>query len=512
MTKDVENRQEDSITATDRRNFFRVATGAFAGAAALSQGGTKEAHAEGESANPGRSRGNKAFRTRVNAAKAQRVPFTSQPINDDDARYPDRIASFTKTLPHNHFGEVDRQAYDALLRALARGRPGAFERIPAGGSGRLANPQAAFAYCMEGADGWVPRMIAAPAFRSRWQAAEMAEVYWHAVLRDVAFADYDRDSLAQEAIADLSNLSDYRGPKVSGQITPQTLFRGTTPGDLIGPYISQFLYKTVPFGLNEVEQRYRFPIAGNDYMTDHSSWLAVQNGVLPSPSVPQQSERRYIQTARDLGEFVHLDFTYQAYLQAATILLGFGGGAVSDFNVYTQSTRQGGFITQGGGEVLDVVAKVALYALKAAWYQKWIAHRRLRPEMMSGRVHFALTQNKPYEISNELLNSAALDKVYRTYGTYFLPMAYPEGSPTHPAYPAGHATVAGACCTVLKAFFNNDFEIPNPQVPSRDGLQLENYTGSESLTIGNELNKLAFNISLGRDLAGLRYRRCGSER
>ncbi|MEO1334456.1 MAG: phosphoesterase, partial [Myxococcota bacterium] len=416
MTKDVENRQEDRITATDRRNFIRAATGAFAGAAAYSYSaeqplsGTNEALAEVVSPVPGRVRRKDAFRTRVAAARAQRVPFNPQPTNNDDARYPDYIASFTKTLPHNNFGEVDRHAYNALLRALETGRPGAFERIPAGGPGRLANPQAALAYSLEGADGWVPRMIAAPAFRSRWHAAEMVEVYWHAVLRDVSFADYGSNPLVGDAIADLSNLSDYRGPKQNGRITPQALFRGATEGDLIGPYVSQFLYKTIPFGLNEIEQSYRLPVVGSDYMTDQASWLAVQNGVLPSSAVPVQSERRYIRTSRDLGEFVHRDFTYQAYLQAAAILLGFGGDALSNSNFYKSSTRQGGFITQGGGDVFDMVAKAAVYSLKSAWYQKWIAHRRLRPEMMSGRVHFALTQNKPYEISEELLSSTALEK------------------------------------------------------------------------------------------------------
>ena len=35
-----------------------------------------------------------------------------------------------------------------------------------------------------------------------------------------------------------------------------------------------------------------------------------------------------------------------------------------------------------------------------------------------------------------------------------LPVAFQEGSPMHPAYGAGHATVAGACVTILKAFFD----------------------------------------------------------
>ena len=38
--------------------------------------------------------------------------------------------------------------------------------------------------------------------------------------------------------------------------------------------------------------------------------------------------------------------------------------------------------------------------------------------------------------------------------TYLLSQVYPEGSPNHPTYTSGHATVAGACATILKAFFD----------------------------------------------------------
>lgn len=31
------------------------------------------------------------------------------------------------------------------------------------------------------------------------------------------------------------------------------------------------------------------------------------------------------------------------------------------------------------------------------------------------------------------------------FPSYLLPMAFPEGSPMHPSYGAGHGTVAGAC-------------------------------------------------------------------
>jgi hypothetical protein len=47
-------------------------------------------------------------------------------------------------------------------------------------------------------------------------------------------------------------------------------------------------------------------------------------------------------------------------------------------------------------------------------------------------------------------------------GTYVLSHAFTEGSSTHPSYGAGHATVAGACVTILKAFFDEDAQIRNP--------------------------------------------------
>ena len=33
----------------------------------------------------------------------------------------------------------------------------------------------------------------------------------------------------------------------------------------------------------------------------------------------------------------------------------------------------------------------------------------------------------------------------------YLALQYAEGSPTHPSWPSGHAVVAGACVTVIKA-------------------------------------------------------------
>jgi hypothetical protein len=148
--------------------------------------------------------------------------------------------------------------------------------------------------------------------------------------------------------------------------------------------------------------------------------------------------------------------------------------------------------------------------VKASWYQKWLVHRRLRPEVFCGRVHNRKIGTADYPIHPDLLErSAVLELAYRQNGTYLLPVAFPEGSPTHPSYPAAHVCIAGACVTVLKAFFDESFMVPSPVVASADGATLLPYSGAP-LTVGNELNKLAFNVAMGRDFGGVHWRSDGA--
>ena len=132
-------------------------------------------------------------------------------------------------------------------------------------------------------------------------------------------------------------------------------------------------------------------------------------------------------------------------------------------------------------------------------------HRRLRPEAFAGRIHNHLTRAATYPIHPDILNSKAVEEIRRKYDSFLLPMAFPEGCPTHPSYGAGHATVAGVCVTILKAWFDESWVIPDPVVPTPDGLALTPYSGS-SLTVGGELNKLAANVAIGRNGAGVHWR------
>ena len=452
----------------------------------------------------GRERRDAAYDVRVGAADFERSqPLPSYGCSGDEERYPTRFASYGKGLPHDRLGEIDPVAYTALLAAMESGRHELFEAVPLGGTRRLTNPQAALAFGLEGADSHDFAIADPPAFDSAQRASEVAELYWMALTRDVPYAAYGTDPDVARATADLSRMTDFRAPKDGVAVTARTVFRGTTPGDLTGPYVSQFLAQDVPYGAATIVQRYRATPAGLDFLTAYPQWLSVQRGDATAEA-PREATARYIRNARDLGEWVHRDFTFQAGVNAALILMATPGTA-DPGNPYVTSRTQDGFCTFGGPFVLDVVSRVANAALRAAWFQKWALHRTLRPESYGGRVHNHLTAAAVYPVHADLLGSAALPETRRRHHTYLLPVAYPEGSPLHPAYPSGHATFAGATITVLKALFDENAVLPSPVVAAPDGLSLTPYTGGP-LTVGGELNKLASNVAIGRCAAGVHYR------
>jgi hypothetical protein len=336
----------------------------------------------------------------------------------------------------------------------------------------------------------------------------MVELYWQALARDIPFAAYDDHPLIKRAADDLSRQPGFHGPKASGRVTPRTIFRGMTAGDLNGPYVSQFLLQTLPFLPVRIDQRIRTALPGRDYATTWDAWLHVQNGQLTEPNQFDPTAR-YIRNARDLGEYDHRDFTYQAFLSACLLALRVGtlpdGG-----NPYKHSRTQSGFTTGGQPYLLYLLAVVSQVVLKGCWYQKWRIHRRLRPEEYGGRVEANSRTAAGAPLPAALLESDALRAVRAATGTGLLPQAYPEGSPIHPAYPSGHAVIAGACATVLKALLDESHEIPDPVVPSPDGLRLVPWKGAR-LTVGGELDKLAFNIAMGRNWAGIHWRSDAAE-
>ncbi|MCP5235782.1 MAG: hypothetical protein H6945_08605 [Zoogloeaceae bacterium] len=345
----------------------------------------------------------------------------------------------------------------------------------------------------------------------------------------------------------------------------------------------------IVFGAQRIDQRVNAHAPDIDHMTNWPLWLDVQNGADVSGfnTYYKDGKPRFIGTPRDLATFVHFDQLYQAYFNAC--LLMFANGVPFDFGFpsgVAHATR-GSFATFGGPHVLSLMTEVASRALKAVRRQKFQHHLRGRPEQLAAMLtlvandHGDALGNSKVKLSTmltemqskmpKLLSAIAVinkeqndirnasPEIYPRIGgtlppearelpaigegtNFLLPMAFPEGSPMHASYGAGHATVAGACVTILKAYFEmskmrisaeqNGIGQPLPVdiaktdpawwepatfgvdgmnqkalfVADDDRLVLTPVNDRvETVTIEGELNKLAANISIGRNMAGVHY-------
>jgi hypothetical protein len=474
--------------------------------------------------------------------------------NGEEKDYP-YIANYSKTLGHNKLGEVGEESYISLLRAAESGKFEDWDNVILGTTDppflRCFNPVAGLTFTLEGPDPFALFMPPAPRIDSPEGAADIAEVYWMALARDVYLnGDFDSNKTIARAAEDLSSFPGYFGPTRNGKVTPDNIFTIDFPGVAMGPYVSQFALQgspIPPFGLtqkdghiitgwaNTIDQRILTSLPGSDYLTDFNEWLRVENGHDPREgmfcSIDWDPTPRFMRYPRDLANWVHYDdVPSQEFTFACLLLLHqevpcmmvspdpaaalFGGSAPFDpGNPYRQSQfearRQEAFFSFGPFHPLAFATEVALHALRAVWFQKYYVHRRLRPEEFGARIHIQKTGQEEYPIHRDLFESDVFNQPeFKKRNSFMLPQVFPEGCPPHPSYGAGHATVVGAQATVLKAFFDETYVLPKTYVASRDGKELEPYTGpdKDNLTVGGELNKLASNVALGRNFAGVHYR------
>jgi hypothetical protein len=526
-----------SVTGhVSRRNFVKSAATIAAVAATVPLEpllGGKESVAEAANGNSNAaSRANDSFNYRKNMAQAQKVNVGPQADNGDAAQFTDFSCSYSKALKHDYLGIPNATAMLSLKNAFATGNSTDFANIlvgtpGGGGNSKLNGPQVALAFDLEGLDSHATVIPPAPGVASAQTAAEQVEHYWGALLRDVPFTDYATNPLVGQAVADMNNMS-FINSAANNQfpkpVTRQNLFRGQfVPGDgnVKGPYISQFMIQPTFFGSQPLEQKYQTFQPGQEFMTSPSAYQQVQNGGASVGSLSYDPTYRYLRNGRDLAAYTRVDVLYQGYFTAFLVLAGLGA-APNPGNPYNSSLTQKAFATLGGPDAAGTIAEMATRALKAAWFHKWIKDLRMRPEEYGALVHARKTgaSHMPQAaaaLPNDVLNSAALPIINSLYGSYLLPQAFPEGSPTHPCYPTGHGTVGGACVTALKFFFNGSQKIQpllaaagrDVYEPSTDGLSLNTYGGADAglLDINGELNKLAYNVTFGHGIhSGIHFR------
>ena len=611
-------------------------------------------YAEPDATGSERAKTSKQYRDLATEWARLRPQALTEANREEDDHEPEYPANFTKGLAHDDYGIVQHpEDYRCFVEAINSPDRTLFEKSVETVESRgidyhcdtkktchgkekvkwrgWESPRSGHVYELEGADSGACGMAPAPRVGSSELAAEMAEVYGLAILRDVPFTSIcqgrgdklcassekpgQAELTAAEVVkylntmpyfsgkdpvsstphnADESGLNRFerrrryaRNLSLTDALTPQTAFRGSTKGALVGPYLSQFMLigakslacagdgkasypgldaafdlqdGYIPYGSLIIDQRTLSHKNCLDYMTDWCSWLDVQNGANVKGADLFEPTRRFITTPRDLATYVHFDALYEAYLNACLLMLAMGVPTSKGFPEPSPSGRRDAFATFGGPHVLSLVTEVATRCLKAVRRQKFNYHRRARPEAMGGRLTllclglkeklgcagnaFEATFNEipeplrkavikhNYDQHTNMAGMRAIDCRKKeclpdkvdpdTFAkcNLLLPMAFPEGSPMHPAYGAGHATVAGGCVTMLKAFFEmfencNSFEErelcdkdgkPIVYVPNEDGAKLvEDRKFRGKLTIQGELDKLAANISIGRNMAGVHY-------
>ncbi len=542
-TQDVPQKQSADGGPADnsRRSFMGKLGIGSAAAVALAAAPLKAGASVVNYSSRTRAAGSYGYRSQT--AENEYIDIGELPDNGDAARFSDYSGSWSKCLPHPYLGIVSPAAWRSLVYALGTGRFSDFQNIivgnpgGAGFTGTLNGPMGALAYDLEGRDSHATNIPPAPSITSAQTAAEMVEHYWASQCRDVNFTDYSTSSVIAQACTDMNRLSYVRsqGSQYPYPVTPANIFRGQfVPGDgnVQGPYLSQFLIQPTFMGVQPISQMFQRFLSvaegGADYCTQPAEYLAIESGFAPNASLRFDPTYRFARMGRDLAAYTHVDALHQEYFIAGLVLAGIGA-PINPGNPYVGSLSEHGFETFGSAssqagpvDAVGTIPEMATRALKAAWFHKWIVNLRQRPEEMGALIQALMTNQRPMPqasqaLHHDVLNSAALPLIYSKYGSYLLPLAFPEGAPTHPCYPTGHGTVGGACIATIKFFFDCTQPIrplllaagSDVMVPSEDGLSLVPYTGADrdSLTINGELNKLAWNVTFGHGIhAGIHFR------
>jgi hypothetical protein len=554
MKKEEKNRTTSNTekSQVSRRNFVKGAATLAAAAATVplkpllgGPGSIADASTIPYQSN---QRTNDSYLYRRRVAQDNKIDVGVLPDNGDRARYSDFSALYSKALQHNGLGVANQASMLSLLNALEAESFDSLQSVivgtPGGGpNSRLNGPAGSFAFDLEGLDSHAFTIPPpSPTVRSAQTATEEVEHYWAALLRDVPFIQYATDTtgLVQAAVDDLNSRSFLVGGGANQwplPVTRQNLFRArvaaTNDGNLKGPYISQFMVQPTNFGAQPLDQKINTFAPNQDFMVNFSSYQNIQNGG-PSGNPIADLTRRFIRNGRDLTAYTRVDVLYQGYFVAFLLLAQLGAAPnappiVNPGNPYGRpggpiplSNTQKPFGTLGGPDAAGTLAEMATRALKASWCRKWIVDMRLRPEEYGALVEARRTGSTPVpqasaELHNDVLSSAVLPRILAKYGSHFLPQAFPEGSPTHPCYTGGHATVAGACCTAIKFFFDGSQKLrPLLQAsgrdlvePSSDGFSLQTYSGADAndIDINGELSKVAFNVCFGHGVhSGIHFR------
>lgn len=434
--------------------------------------------------------------------------MTSYENNGDEEDFPNMVGQFHKSLLHDANGLVNTAEYQKLLTLMSEPTQANLIAISQPNATKLSDPLSSFTRLLYGDD---PHYLAtlippAPKINSRLAAADLLCVYGMALLRDVKFADFATDPTVAMIATELANFPEL-SPYMAWPPTPANLFRDKSLGCTKGGYVSQFLLQDIPSYEETTEQKKFRYMPGEDKILTNSDFLDNMNGIVAGSSINQEAQRRFIQTGRDGAQLVHTD-QFTQIINQVLYILGFNGYAAHPTNSPFSAAELASCrpcVTSAGAQAYVDCHIAAEIAIVAAFVSKWVVNRRCRPEYMAMLVDQHKNAVATHPLHADLLSSPILDAVHTKWGNYLLPQVYPEGSPSHPAYPAGHASVAWATCFVLKAYFDPAELMKTVVEPSSDGFSLNTIANTANLNVEDELHKAAANISWFRNWAGVHY-------
>ena len=404
----------------------------------------------------------------------------------------------TKAFSHNKDGYVNKEDYKKFLD-YCKGDKSKLNEIKFGGDRKLTNPSCIYTIDSVGMPKesfWLP---ACPSIKSAAGAADLIEDYALALARDIPFYKWKNSKAIKYLAHYLSKLSDFWGPKKCGNVTWDCIFRGETKGDLKGHFVSQFLYCDVIQGAQKYDQKVYPYVPGKDYLTSYEDARKMQDGYNPATGTEALKEKRYITTLRDGASYIHNDYPGQV----AQAIIQFLLSIKCPIKPQPKDSKEGYFIDLAITDIYDLVFRATKLAMCAAWHQKY-TQLKLRPEAYGLLVEEAKRSGcNTHGLHKDLLESPILEKCKERWGSYCLPQCYSEGSPTHPSFPSGHATWVGAVVTILKAFFDTDFEF-DAYGPNKDGSALVPL--GYKVKVGDELDKVASNVGMFRNVGGIHYR------
>ncbi len=482
--------------------------------------------------------------------------------NNDINSVPDFVAVSSKGMPHNALGIVEPSAVLARLKVVAGKDINQMVNMQHSNTlldlPYLKFPQFDTFNTMYIRNLYMPNPASYnippnPEFLSDETAAEMIELYGASLCRDVKFTDFSIDPTIAQVVAYLNVAGPaYKGPKINGLVTPDTIFRYELSMGrqslLPGPYISQLSYLPIngigdfpQDSANAIEAKMKFvapgcesnafwrstgnPTDSLDYFVKSEAVIG-QTGAINGAAYPPASYEttpRYIQTFRDMATWRQIVGPETFLRILGAILSQLSPDGVSNF-LTTYALNPLNPLKTGVIPFTDVYSQT--FSVQDFW--AWISESfqqcqlvelvaknvflRARPEQIGIEVQRTKTLRgltKTYYHNKLLLSSGVLDDVFElaknTTGTgnYFLSQYYNIGSPLSPSYPSGYVLTAAAGVTILKAILDPNYKL-SVFLPDSSGQKL--IRTRKTVKLGDELDKWAYNAAADRISKGFHYR------